>query len=250
MLKLQHITKIFNRGEVDEHLAVNDLSLSIDKGELVMMIGANGSGKTTLLNLLQGSIHPDQGNILLNEKNITNTSEYNRSKSISRVFQDPKMGTAPDLTLLENFRLASLRTQNRTFRVGINNDFRKRVTEEVSRLGMGLEKKLDMKMGSLSGGQRQALTLLMAVMDKSDLLLMDEPTAALDPKSAEVIMKLTTEICHSKGIATLLITHSMKDALQYGNRLLMLKAGKIIQDHSGKEKEKLTLHELHQWFDV
>jgi putative ABC transport system ATP-binding protein len=201
-----------------------------------------------MLNLLLGTQSPTQGNIIINNNDITALPEYKRSKWISMVFQNPAHGTAPELSILENFRLASLRARKKKLSIGINDDFRKTVEEKVASLGMGLEKKLEQPMGSLSGGQRQALTLLMGVMDKTDILLMDEPTAALDPKSSQVVMQLADKINKELGITIVLVTHSMKDALQYGNRLLMFHGGTILRDLNGMDKSQLQLSNLQEWF--
>jgi putative ABC transport system ATP-binding protein len=197
---------------------------------------------------LLGTQSPTQGNIIINNNDITALPEYKRSKWISMVFQNPAHGTAPELSILENFRLASLRARKKKLSIGINDDFRKTVEEKVASLGMGLEKKLEQPMGSLSGGQRQALTLLMGVMDKTDILLMDEPTAALDPKSSQVVMQLADKINKELGITIVLVTHSMKDALQYGNRLLMFHGGTILRDLNGMDKSQLQLSNLQEWF--
>jgi putative tryptophan/tyrosine transport system ATP-binding protein len=186
--------------------------------------------------------------VIVNDNDITALPEYKRSKWISMVFQNPAHGTAPELSILENFRLASLRAGKKKLSIGINDEFRKTVEEKVASLGMGLEKKLEQPMGSLSGGQRQALTLLMGVMDKTDILLMDEPTAALDPKSSQVVMQLADKINKELGITIVLVTHSMKDALQYGNRLLMFHGGTILRDINGKDKAQLHLSSLQEWF--
>jgi putative ABC transport system ATP-binding protein len=201
-----------------------------------------------MLNLLLGTQTPTQGNIVVNNNDITALPEYKRSKWVSMVFQNPAHGTAPDLSILENFRLASLRAGNKKLSIGINDAFRKKVEEKVASLGMGLEKKLEQPMGSLSGGQRQALTLLMGVMDKTDILLMDEPTAALDPKSSQVVMQLADKINKELGITIVLVTHSMKDALHYGNRLLMFHGGTILRDLNGTDKSQLQLSSLQEWF--
>ena len=248
MIRIQHLTKIVNAGKEDEVHALQDISLEIEKGSFVVVIGSNGSGKSTLFNLLLGTDFPTSGHIIINESDLTHLPEFRRSKWISMVFQNPGNGTAPDLSILENFRLASLRSSSKNLKTGIDNDFRLRVKEKIATLGMGLENKLEQPMGSLSGGQRQALTLLMGVMDKTDILLMDEPTAALDPKSAQVILNLAREINQSLGITVVLITHSLKDALQYGNRLLMFNSGKIVKDLDEKQKQQLVLSDLYEWF--
>ena len=248
MIHIKNISKIYNKGNEDEVSALKDVSIEIPQGEFVVIIGTNGSGKSTMLNLLLGTQMPTQGNIVVNNNDITALPEYKRSKWISMVFQNPAHGTAPDLSILENFRLASLRAGKKKLSIGINDDFRKKVEEKVASLGMGLEKKLEQPMGSLSGGQRQALTLLMGVMDKTDILLMDEPTAALDPKSSQVVMQLADKINKELGITIVLVTHSMKDALHYGNRLLMFHGGTILRDLNGADKSQLQLSSLQEWF--
>lgn len=248
MIHIKNISKIYNKGNEDEVSALKDVSIEIPQGEFVVIIGTNGSGKSTMLNLLLGTQTPTQGNIVVNNNDITTLPEYKRSKWISMVFQNPAHGTAPELSILENFRLASLRAGKKKLSIGINDGFRKTVEEKVASLGMGLEKKLEQPMGSLSGGQRQALTLLMGVMDKTDILLMDEPTAALDPKSSQVVMQLADKINKELGITIVLVTHSMKDALHYGNRLLMFHGGTILRDLNGKDKAQLQLSSLQEWF--
>ena len=248
MIRIENVSKVFNAGNVDEVSALKNVTLQIEAGSFVVIVGSNGSGKSTLLNLILGSFFPTSGKIFINENNITQLPGHERSKWISMVFQNPANGTAPDLSILENFRLAALRSSNKTMKIGIDNNFVELVREKIKKLDMGLEDKLNQPMGSLSGGQRQALTLLMGVMDKTDVLLMDEPTAALDPKSAQKIMELAKEINASLGITIVLITHSLKDALQYGDRLLMFKSGIIEKDINESEKQKLTLNEMYDWF--
>jgi putative ABC transport system ATP-binding protein len=248
MIHIKNISKIYNKGKEDEVSALRDVSIEIPQGEFVVIIGTNGSGKSTMLNLLLGTQTPTQGNIIVNNNDITTLPEYKRSKWVSMVFQNPAHGTAPELSILENFRLASLRAGKKKLSIGINDGFRKTVEEKVASLGMGLENKLEQPMGSLSGGQRQALTLLMGVMDKTDILLMDEPTAALDPKSSQVLMQLADKINKELGITIVLVTHSMKDALHYGNRLLMFHGGSIMRDLNKIDKSQLQLSSLQAWF--
>lgn len=248
MISLRNLSKTFHAGMPDEVRALRNLSLDIQAGEFVVIVGSNGSGKSTLLNLIFGSLFPDTGSIHIDGDDLTALPEYRRSRWISMVFQNPAHGTAPELSLLENFRLASLRTSKKRMIPGIDAAFRLQVAEKVKELGMGLEKKLDTPMGSLSGGQRQALTLLMAVMDKPGILLMDEPTAALDPKSAALVMELAADINRRMGVTILLITHSMKQVLQYGNRLLLFREGNLAKDLNETEKRNLEPGELYGWF--
>lgn len=248
MIEVQHISKVFNKGGEDEVRALRDVSVSIKKGDFAMIIGSNGSGKSTFFNIIQGTNLPDEGKVILHGKEITRITEHRRSRMISRVFQNPAMGTAPDLSIAENFRLAALRAGSRNLIIGNNIHFREIVKKRISTLGMGLEKKLDRPMGSLSGGQRQALTLLMGVMDETSVLLMDEPTAALDPKSADTILRLADTMNKETGLTILLITHSLKDAFRYGNRLIQFREGRIAKDLGQAEKEKLRIEEMLEWF--
>ena len=248
MLIINHISKIYNAGSYDEVRALQDVSVEVKKGEFLVVVGTNGSGKSTLLNLILGTILPTTGSVSIDGKIISHLPEHRRSPWVSMVFQNPANGTAPDLSIVENFRLAALRTGKKGIGIGNNKKFRQLVKEKVAALGMGLENKIDQSIGSLSGGQRQALTLLMGVMDKTSVLLMDEPTAALDPKSAKVVMELAEQINREMGITIILITHSMKDALQYGDRLIMFDAGKIVKDLNKDAKQSVTITELLEWF--
>lgn len=250
MIQLHQLSKIFNQGTADEVVALKPLTLQIEKGSFTIVTGANGSGKSTLLNLIHGRMPPTTGKIMVDDADLTMLTQHARSRWVSMVFQNPAMGTAPDLTVIENFRLASLRTSAKHLSIGNNASFRQLVKDKIAVLGMGLENKTEQAMGSLSGGQRQALTLLMGVMDNTSLLLMDEPTAALDPQSSKAIMELTAAINKEMGITVLLITHNMKDALHYGNRLLHFKEGKLIHDLNADQKRQLTLNQLYEWFDV
>jgi putative ABC transport system ATP-binding protein len=248
MIRLEHIKKVYHKGKTNELIALEDISLKVEPNEFVVLIGSNGSGKTTLLNIIEGSELPSSGKIELKGNDVTVLPEYKRSRWVARVFQNPTNGTAPDLSILDNFRLAALRTQRKNLHIGINPLFRERVRERISRLGMGLERKLNQLMGNLSGGQRQALTLLMSVMDETDILLLDEPTAALDPKSALVVLDLAQTLNKELGITTLLVTHNLKDAHHYGNRLIQLQQGQIIRDLDTGAKEKLMLNDMFGWF--
>ncbi len=248
MISLEKIRKIYNKGKENEVTALDDLSLQIGKSEFVVIVGINGSGKTTLLNIIEGAQMPTNGSISINGIDVTRFPEFKRSRWVARVFQNPHNGTAPDLTILDNFRLAALRTQGKKLTIGINIAFKKKVQEKIATLGMGLENKINQPMGNLSGGQRQALTLLMSVMDNTDILLLDEPTAALDPKSALVVLNLADKLNRDLGITTMLITHNLKDAQQYGNRLIQLYEGKIARDINTETKAKLSLQDIYGWF--
>ena len=248
MIRLEHINKVYHKGDLNEVSALSDISLHIGQGEFVVIIGANGSGKTTLLNIIEGSELPSSGRIEIKGNEVTQLPEYKRSRWVARVFQNPTNGTAPDLTILDNFRLASLRTQRKKLSIGINPGFTKKVIDKIAGLGMGLERKLNQLMGSLSGGQRQALTLLMSVMDQTDILLLDEPTAALDPKSALVVLDLAQTLQQELGITTLLVTHNLKDAHHYGTRLIQVHQGKIIRDLNKTDKANVLLKDIYGWF--
>jgi len=248
MIELQHITKVYNRGEVNEVTALNDVSLTIPKGEFVVVIGTNGSGKSTLFNTIAGADTPSSGKVLIDGKDVTKTAEYKRSQWIARVFQNPLSGTAPDLSIIDNFRLASLRTTSKRLVIGVNETFKKTVRDKIATLGMGLENKTEQQMGSLSGGQRQALTLLMSVMDKTDILLLDEPTAALDPRSANTVLTTADKLIKEYNLTAILITHNLKDAYQYGTRLVQMNEGKIIRDLGAGDKAALKQSDLFEWF--
>ncbi len=248
MIRLKGVSKTFNRGEVNEVRALQDIDLKVTAGSFTVLLGSNGSGKTTLLNTISGAILPSTGEVYLKGNKVTQLPEHKRSLWIARVFQDPLGGTAPDLSILDNFRLASLRTKAKTLRIGINEPFRKKVQDAIAELGLGLEDKLQQPMGSLSGGQRQALTLLMSVMDHTDILLLDEPTAALDPKSADVVLSTAEKIIQKFDLTTIMITHNMSESLRFGNRLLQMDRGKIIRDLNATEKQQLKLEDMYQWF--
>ena len=249
MIVLENIVKVFNKGEVNEATALRDIHLHIERGEYVVIIGANGSGKTTLLNIISGAEKVTSGKVLIDNENVSRYAEYKRSKWIARVFQNPFTGTASELSILDNFRLAALRTQSKKLIIGIDSIFRKKVQDMIAKLGMGLENKITQLMGSLSGGQRQALTLLMSVMDEASILLLDEPTAALDPKSAASILNLANGLIKEFHLTALFITHNLKEAQQYGNRLIQFQDGKLVRDLNEEQKSKVLLPEMFEWFE-
>ena len=249
MIELSHITKVFNRGEVNEVTALKDVDLTIAKGDFVVLTGSNGSGKTTLLNVISGAVLPGGGRVRIKGADVTDMPEHRRSRWVARVFQNPLGGTAPELSILDNFRLAALRTQPKRLRIGIDDAFKKTVREKIAGLGLGLENKLQQPIGALSGGQRQALTMLMSAMDHTDILLLDEPTAALDPKSAEVVMQTAEKIVQAQELTTVLITHNLRDSLRYGNRLVHMHAGKIEYDLDAAARQQLKMEDLYAWFE-
>ena len=248
MLTVDRLTKYFNKGTPSEVLALDHVSLQLKQKEFLVIIGSNGSGKSTLLNLIAGNYFPDEGTIFINGINVTSKPDFERSKWQARVFQDPLKGTAPDLTILDNFRLASLRTKRKRFRIGITQQFRNFVREKISVLNLELENKLDTLVGKLSGGQRQALTLLMAAMDEPKILLLDEPTAALDPRSSEVVIRLADRLIREQQLTAILVTHNLRQALDNGSRLIMMDKGKVTQDFSDEKKKNLQLKEIQDWF--
>lgn len=254
MIRLEKVSKTFyppggnSRNEGLAIPALKEINLTIHPGEYVMIIGANGSGKSTLLNAIAGTFRPDNGQIYVDGEEISRQPSYQRSRKMARLFQNPLTGTAQDLTILENFRLAALRASEKGLRNGIDSKFRTSVADSISTLGMGLENKLKQPMGSLSGGQRQALTLLMSTMAECKVLLMDEPCSALDPRSAGVIMKLADSIIREKRLTVVLVTHRLRDCIDYGDRVLVMEEGTIIRDISGNEKSGLTLEQLMHYF--
>lgn len=248
MLDVNNISKTFNPGTINEKKALDGLDLHIKDGEFVTVIGGNGAGKSTLLNAVAGVWPVDSGSIILGGENITGLPEHKRAKFIGRVFQDPMMGTAPDMWLEENLALAMRRGERRTLRWEITNAEREMYREQLKSLGLGLEDRLKVKVGLLSGGQRQALTLLMATLRKPRLLLLDEHTAALDPATAAKVLDLSDSLIAENGLTALMITHNMSDAIRHGNRLIMMNAGRIILDISGEDKKRLTKKDLLEQF--
>ena len=248
MLELKGIVKKFNAGTINEKVALNGLDLTLDKGDFVTVIGGNGAGKSTMLNAIAGVWRVDSGSVILDGVDITNLPEYKRAKYLGRVFQDPMMGTAADMQIEENLALAARRGKRKTLKPGIRKAERVTYKEMLSELGLGLENRLSVKVGTLSGGQRQALTLLMAAMREPKLLLLDEHTAALDPKTAATVLEITERIVNENNLTTLMITHNMHDAIAHGNRLIMMHEGNVIIDVRGEEKKKLTVEDLLEMF--
>ena len=244
MLEVQDIYKTFNPGTVNEKRALNGVSVTLNDGDFVTVIGGNGAGKSTLLNAIAGVWPVDRGAILIDGQNVTRLPEHKRAKFIGRVFQDPMMGTAASMQIEENLALAARRGQSRTLRAGITKAERETYRELLKILDLGLEDRLTSKVGLLSGGQRQALTLLMATLKKPKLLLLDEHTAALDPKTAAKVLDTTEKIVQRDRLTTLMITHNMRDAIAHGNRLIMMYEGRVAIDVSGEEKRKLTVEDL------
>jgi len=249
MIEIKNIHKIFNAGKANQVNAVNGISLDVTAGEFVVIVGANGSGKTTLLDMIAGSVLPNSGRIEIEGQNVTKLPDYRRSQWIARVFQNPMSGTASDLSILDNFRLAAIRTRPKGLTIGINETFKNQVKEKIATLGMGLENKIEQPMGTLSGGQRQALTLLMSVMDSCKVLLLDEPTAALDPRSAQLVMRTADELIKDYKLTAILITHNLKDAFNYGNRIILMGEGLIIKDLDAQRKAGLKQNDLFDWFN-
>ncbi len=244
MLKLENIRKTFHAGTVNQKIALDGLSLTLNDGDFVTVIGGNGAGKSTLLNTIAGTFPVDSGSITIDGEDITDLPEQKRARFLGRVFQDPMMGTAADMWIEENMALAAHRGERRGLRWAISPADRENFRELLSELDLGLEERLSSKVGLLSGGQRQALTLLMAVMKKPKLLLLDEHTAALDPKTAAKVLALSDRFIEESRLTALMVTHNMKDAIAHGNRLIMMNAGKIVFDISGEEKKRLTVDDL------
>ena len=248
MLDLQHISKTFNPGTVNAKTALRDLSLTLHEGDFVTVIGGNGAGKSTMLNAVAGSFSVDTGRIMIDGTDVTHLPEHKRAAFIGRVFQDPMMGTAPTMQIEENLALAARRGQRRGLKWGVTNAEREEYHEKLKMLGLALEDRMTAKVGLLSGGQRQALTLLMASLKRPKLLLLDEHTAALDPTTAAKVLELSDKIVEENGLTAMMITHNMTDAIRHGNRLIMMNEGRIILDIAGEEKKKLTKRDLLERF--
>lgn len=249
MLVLRNVSKTFNRGTATEKRALHTCNLTVERGDFVTIIGGNGAGKSTLLNVIAGMFLPDGGTVTLDGRDITLLSEPQRARYLGRVFQDPMRGTAADMQISENLAMAYRRGKRRTLAWGVTRDERAMFRERLAGLGLGLEDRLADKVGLLSGGQRQALTLLMATLQKPDLLLLDEPTAALDPSTASKVLGLIRTIVGGQGLTTFMVTHNMADALSMGNRLIMMWEGRIIYDVRGAEKDALSVEDLLRKFE-
>ena len=252
MLKIEHLRKTFNAGTINEKKVFTDLNLTVEDGDFVTIIGSNGAGKSTMLNAIAGSLLPDGGKITLNDEDITYMPDVKRAKYIGRVFQDPMMGTASNMWISENMALSYRRGDKHTLKWGVAKGKEKELfKEQLSRLGLGLEDRVETKVGLLSGGQRQAITLLMATIKKPEILLLDEHTAALDPKTAATVLDISDKIVRENNLTTLMVTHNMQNAIDYGNRLIMMHAGSVIFDVKGEEKKKLTVEDLlHKFSEV
>jgi putative ABC transport system ATP-binding protein len=248
MIRVEHIGITFNRGTAIAMQALRDIEISVPKGQFVTVIGSNGAGKSTLLNILAGELIPDSGRVLVDERDITTWPVYRRSNMIARMFQDPRAGICEQMSIIENIAIASARTSPRGFRFAINAEIRRTAVERLKMLGLGLDKRLDDRVALLSGGQRQALALIMATLGPTNVLLLDEHTAALDPAAAELVMKLTNEVVHTLGITTVMVTHSMRQALEFGNRTIMLHQGHVTLDVSGADRSSMTIENLLQYF--
>lgn len=250
MLKLNHINKCYNAGTVNEMCLFRDFNLSIEDGQFVSVVGSNGSGKTSMLNIICGSIPVDQGTIEIGGVDITNMPEYKRQRRIGRVYQDPARGTCPHMTILENMSLADNKGKPFNLLPGTNRQRVDDYRESLKSLGLGLEDKMNVKVGVLSGGQRQAMALLMSTMTPIEFLILDEHTAALDPKTAEVIMELTDKVVKEKKLTTIMVTHNLRYAVEYGDRLLMMHQGQAIMDKAGKEKKEIQIDDILEKFNA
>ena len=250
MLELKHIHKYYNPGTVNEMCLFEDFNLTVEQGDFVSVVGSNGSGKTSMLNILCGSIPVEAGQILMQGEDISHMKEYKRNRKIGRVYQNPALGTCPSMTILENMSLADNKGNFYGLGKGINKNRKSYYQELLSQLNLGLENKLNVKVGSLSGGQRQAMALLMSTMTPIDFLILDEHTAALDPKTADLIRELTDKIVKQKNLTTIMVTHNLRYAVEYGNRLLMMHQGEAVMDLSAEEKQTLKVEDILEKFNA
>lgn len=250
MLELKHIHKYYNPGTVNEMCLFEDFNLTVEQGDFVSVVGSNGSGKTSMLNILCGSIPVEAGQILMQGEDISHMKEYKRNRKIGRVYQNPALGTCPSMTILENMSLADNKGNFYGLGKGINKNRKSYYQELLSQLNLGLENKLNVKVGSLSGGQRQAMALLMSTMTPIDFLILDEHTAALDPKTADLFMELTDKIVKQKNLTTIMVTHNLRYAVEYGNRLLMMHQGEAVMDLSAEEKQTLKVEDILEKFNA
>lgn len=250
MLELKHIHKYYNPGTVNEMCLFEDFNLTVEQGDFASVVGSNGSGKTSMLNILCGSIPVEAGQILMQGEDISHMKEYKRNRKIGRVYQNPALGTCPSMTILENMSLADNKGSFYGLGKGINKNRKSYYQELLSQLNLGLENKLNVKVGSLSGGQRQAMALLMSTMTPIDFLILDEHTAALDPKTADLIMELTDKIVKQKNLTTIMVTHNLRYAVEYGNRLLMMHQGEAVMDLSAEEKQTLKVEDILEKFNA
>ncbi|GAA0729773.1 ATP-binding cassette domain-containing protein [Clostridium malenominatum] len=249
MLRIENLLKTFNKGTANENILFNNLSFTIEDGDFITIVGSNGAGKSTLLNIISGCIEEDGGSIFLNGDDISKLPEHKRTRFMGRVFQDPSLGTSPSMTILENLSIAQNKGKKFGLSKGVNGKDVEYFKELLSKLNLGLEDKLYTKVGMLSGGQRQALALIMAAMSNPSLMLLDEHTAALDPKTSEIIIELSNEMVVDRKITTLMVTHNLNHAIKIGNRLIMMHRGEIILDIKGEEKKSLTINKLLSYFD-
>ncbi|MEE1238367.1 MAG: ATP-binding cassette domain-containing protein [Acutalibacteraceae bacterium] len=244
MLELKNVSKIYNPGTVTELCLFDGFNLTVNDGEFVSVVGSNGSGKTSMLNIICGSIPVSGGEVLIDGKNVNGLHEYKRYRMMGRVYQNPAAGTCPNMTILENMSLADNKGKHYGLSFGVNFAKRQYYREQLSALGLGLEDKLDVKLGALSGGQRQAVSLLMATMTPIDFLILDEHTAALDPRTAEIIMELTDKVIKEKHLTAIMVTHNLRYAVEYGTRLIMMDKGDVILDKSGEEKQNAKVDDI------
>lgn len=249
MIKLQNINKYYNPGTVNEMCLFNNFNLNVKDGEFISVVGSNGSGKTSMLNIICGSIPTDSGKIIIGDVDITNMPEFKRQRRIGRVYQNPAMGTCPTMTILENMSLADNKGKAFNLSRGTNKKRIEYYRESLSSLNLGLEDKMNVPVGSLSGGQRQAMALLMATMTPIEFLILDEHTAALDPKTADIIMQLTDQVVKEKGLTTIMVTHNLRYAVEYGNRLIMMHQGEVVIDNAGEEKKSLLIEDILDQFN-